>query len=121
MNKKTHVIYFILCFFLITASCKREEKTAPAIPSSESINIDFSYFSIPLNEISNYALAYRSALEWKILFEDSLQVYHNLYKELSEKDFAYQDNNTWLILKTLWFGESKYDIKYFEIIDSRYL
>ncbi len=103
--------------FLIASACKREEKIAPPLPSFESINIDFSYFTPPADETSNYALAYRTALTWKILFEDSLQIYQNLYKKLAENDFKYQDENTWLISKTLWFGESKYDVNYFETVE----
>ncbi len=117
MNKKTQILYLVLFFFLITANCRREEKVAPALPSPESINIDFSFFSTPLNETSNYGLAYRSVLPWKILFEDSLQIYHYLYDKLSENDFSYQDENTWLISKIVWYGNEKYDMNYFETVE----
>lgn len=117
--KRRHLIIISISILLSAVlGCKPKEKIAPNFPPEKSLSIDFSYFIDPPNETSNYAHAFETSHSWKSLLNDSLQLYQNMLNVVSQKDFNYQDNNTWLINGTVYSGENQYDVNYFEITDA---
>ena len=116
---KSRHLTIILISILLSAvlGCKPNEKIAPDFPPEESISIDFSYFINPPIETSNYAHAFETSLSWISLLNDSLQLYQNMLNVVSQKNFNYQNNNTWLINSILYSGDNQYDVNYFEIIN----